>query len=124
VAGQLLPRKERANGQRSEDLVHDMKATLLALAVGLLGISALVTPALAAEHPTETRVDLYDRSSNRTGSAIINEQSGRVDFYDTKSNRTGYGTIDRGGRIDRYDTKGNRAGSGQVAPEARPRGRR
>ena len=101
-----------------------MKATLLALAIALLASSALVTPALAAERPAETRVELYDRSGNRTGSAIINEQPGRVDFYDTKSNRTGYGTIDRGGRIDRYDTKGNRTGSGQVAPRASPGGRR
>jgi hypothetical protein len=79
---------------------------------------------LAAERSAETRVDLYDRSSNRTGSAIINEQSGRVDFSDKKSNRTGYGTIDRGGRIELFDTKGQRTGSGQVAPGARPGGGR
>jgi hypothetical protein len=79
---------------------------------------------LAAERPAETRVDLYDRSSNRTGAAIINEQSGRVDFYDRKRNRTGYGTIDRRGRIDLYGTKGNRTGSGQVAPRVSPGGRR
>ena len=61
-------------------------------------------------------LDLFDRQSNRTGSAIIDEKTGRVDLYDTKSNRTGYGTIDKGGRIDLFDTRSNRVGSGQVAP--------
>ena len=90
----------------------------------LLGVVALVAPALAEERPTETRVDLYDTKSNRTGSAVIDEKSGRVDFYDKSSNRTGYGTIDKSGRIDLYDRSGNRTGSGQVAPgSTRPGGR-
>jgi hypothetical protein len=79
----------------------------------LLGLVALATPA-SAEAPTTTRVDLFDKSSNRTGAAIIDEKSGRIDFYDRKSNRTGYGTIDRkSGRLETYDTKSNRTGSGQ-----------
>ena len=82
----------------------------------MLGLVALAAPALADERPAETRVDLFDKSSNRTGSAIIDKKGERVDFYDKSSNRTGYGTIDKGGRIDLYDTKGNRTGSGQIAP--------
>jgi hypothetical protein len=79
-------------------------------------VALLVAPGHAEERPTETRVDLFDTKSNRTGSATIDEKSGRVDFYDRKSNRTGSGTIDKGGRIDLFDTRSNRVGSGQVAP--------
>ena len=96
-----------------------------ALGTILLGVALLVAPAHAGDRPTETRVDLFDTRSNRTGSATINPQSGRVDLFDTKSNRTGYGTIDANGRLDFYDTKGNRTGSGQVTPgSTRPGGRR
>ena len=78
-----------------------------------------------ADRPNETRIDLFDAKSNRTGHGIVDERSGRVDLYDTKSNRTGYGTIDKSGRIDSFDTKGNRTGSGQAAPgSSRPGGRR
>jgi hypothetical protein len=102
-----------------------IRPSLTALGVLPLGVALLVAPAHAAERPTETRVDLYDPRSNRTGSAIVDEKTGRVDLYDARSNRTGYGTIDKSGRIDFYDTKGNRTGSGQVTPGAtRPGGRR
>jgi hypothetical protein len=88
----------------------------------LLGVALLVAPGHAQER--ETRIDLFDTRSNRTGSAIIDEKSGRVDFYDKSSNRTGYGTIDKNGRIDLYDRSSNRTGSGQVVPgTTRPRGR-
>ena len=87
-----------------------------ALAGILLGIVALVAPTHGMEPGTPTRVDLFDKSSNRTGAAIIDEKTGRVDLYDTKSNRTGYGTIDKSRRIDLFDLKGNRTGSGQIAP--------
>ena len=64
----------------------------------------------------QTRVDLYDTKSNRTGSATVDESRGRFDLYDTKSNRTGYGTIDpKTGRIDTFDRRSNRTGSGQIS---------
>jgi hypothetical protein len=91
----------------------------------VLALALLAAPARAAERPTETRVDLFDPRSNRTGSAIVDEKTGRVDFYDKRSNRTGYGTIDANGRLDFFDSKGNRTGSGQVTPgTTRPGGRR
>jgi hypothetical protein len=102
-----------------------IRPSLTALGALLLGVVLFAAPAPAAERPTETRIDLFDKSSNRTGSAIVDEKTGRVDFYERRSNRTGYGLIDRSGRIDTFDTKGNRTGSGQVTPGAtRPGGRR
>ena len=95
------------------------------LTFALFCVALLVAPARAEQGPAQTRVDLFDTRSNRTGSALIDERSGRVDLYDTKSNRTSYGTIDKNGRIDLFDTEGNRTGSGQVAPgSTRPGGRR
>ena len=77
--------------------------SLTALSAALLGVALLVAPGRAADRPNETRIDLFD----------------------TKSNRTGYGTIDKSGRIDSFDTKGTRTGSGQAAPGfSRPGGRR
>ena len=88
----------------------------LTLAGFLLSLVALGAPALADERPAETRVDLYDRSSARTGSAIVNERTGRVDVYDRRSNRVGYGTIDRkSGRVDTFDTRSRRTGSGTLS---------
>ena len=81
-------------------------------------MALLAAPAHAADRPTETRIDLFDTKSNRTGYGIVDKKGERVDLYDTKSNRTGYGTIDKSGRIDFFDTKGNRTGSGQVTPGA------
>ena len=92
---------ERARGRRG-----------LALGSILLSIT-LVGPSLAAEDDSPTRIDLFDKSGNRTGVAIIDRSGERVDFYDRKSNRTGFGTIDRStGRIDTYDRGGRRTGSG------------
>jgi hypothetical protein len=108
-----------------QEEVPMIRPSLTALGVLLLGAALLVAPGHAAERPTETRIDLFDTKSNRTGSAIVDEKTGRVDLYDPKSNRTGYGTIDATGRLDFYDTKGNRTGSGQVTPgTTRPGGRR
>ena len=74
-----------------------------------------INAVLSAE--AETRVDLFDKNSNRTGSATIDERTGRIDTYDTQSNRTGYGTVDpRSGRIDLFDTRGSRIGNGTLAP--------
>lgn len=99
--------------------------SLITLSAALLCAAFLVAPGRAADRPNETRIDLFDTKSNRTGHGIVDERSGRVDLYDTKSNRTGYGTIDKSGRIDFFDTKGNRTRSGQVAPRAsQPAGRR
>lgn len=108
-----------------QEEVPMIRPPLTALGVLLLAVALLAAPVHAAERPTETRIDLFDTRSNRTGSAIVDEKTGRVDLYDTKSNRTGYGTIDATGRPDFYDTKGNRTGSRQVTPGAtRPGGRR
>ena len=81
-------------------------------------ISALLLAlGLATAAPAQTRVDLFDKRSNRTGSATIDERTGRIDFYDTKSNRTGYGRIDRNtGKIDLYNLDGSRRGSATLAP--------
>lgn len=43
-----------------------------------------------AESIAQTRIDLYDKASNRTGYAVIDPRTGRVDFFDKYSNRTGY----------------------------------
>jgi hypothetical protein len=97
-----------SNGRRGRSLTT--------LGAALFGVAMLAPHGHAEERSASTRIDLFDRQSNRTGSAIIDEKTGRVDLYDTKSNRTGYGTIDKGGRIDLFDTRSNRVGSGQVAP--------
>ena len=96
-----------SNGRRGRSLTT--------LGTALFGVAMLAPHGHAEERSASTRIDLFDRQSNRTGSAIIDEKTGRVDLYDTKSNRTGYGTIDKGGRIDLFDTRSNRVGSGQVA---------
>ena len=99
--------------------------SLAVLGSALLGVAVLVAPGRTEERRGQTRIDLFDTKSNRTGSASVDEKTGRVDLYDTKSNRTGYGTIDKNGHIDLFDTKGNRTGSGQVTPRStRPDGRR
>jgi hypothetical protein len=81
-----------------------------------LAITMLTTP---AAHP-QTRVDLFDKNSRRTGSATIDERTGRIDFYDVKSSRTGYGKVDpRSGSLESFDLKGNRTGSGRITPPSR-----
>lgn len=76
-----------------------------------------VAPALYAQ--AQTRVDLFDKHSNRTGSATIDEKTGRIDIYDANSRRTGYGQLDsRTGRIDLFDSRGNRVGSGKLTPSS------
>ena len=108
-----------ADSKRRDDLTRNLGVALL------LAVALLVTPAHTEERPGQTRIDLFDTKSNRTGYGIVDEKTGRVDLYDPKSNRTGYGTIDKSGRIDFFDTKGNRTGSGQVPPgSTRPGGRR
>jgi hypothetical protein len=85
--------------------------------LGCLASALLLALGLAAAVPAQTRVDLFDKQSNRTGSATIDERTGRIDFYDTKSNRTGYGRIDRNtGKIDLYNLDGSRRGSGTLNP--------
>ena len=78
----------------------------------LLVVAALAAPALGEERPTETRVDLFDKSGARAGSAIVDERTGRVDLFDARSNRVGSGAIDKNGRLDTYDLRGNRTGWG------------
>ena len=85
--------------------------------LGCLAFALLLALGLATAASAQTRVDLFDKRSNRTGSATIDERTGRIDFYDTKSNRTGYGRIDRStGKIDLYNLDGSRRGSGTFAP--------
>ena len=81
---------------------------VLALAVLAFGI----VPSAQAQ----TRVDLFDRNSRRTGSATIDERTGRVDVYDVNSRRTGYGTITPSGRIQTFDLRGNRTDGGTLTP--------
>ena len=88
------------------------------LALPALLLVLALAPAVAAQ----TRVDLYDRNSRRTGSVTIDERTGRIDTYDTRSNRSGYGQVDqRTGKIDFYDLRGNRTGSGTLTPSASTR---
>ena len=85
--------------------------------LGCLASALLLALSLATSAPAQTRVDLFDKRSNRTGSTTIDERTGRIDFYDTKNNRTGYGRIDRStGKIDLYNLDGTRRGSGTLAP--------
>lgn len=88
--------------------------------LGCLASALLLGVGLATAVPAQTRVDVFDNRSNRTGSATIDERTGRIDFYDTKSNRTGYGRIDRNtGKIDLYNPDGSRRGSGTFTPGSR-----
>ena len=78
-------------------------------------LAALVVLVLAPATQAQTRVDLFDKQSNRTGFVTVDERTGRIDTYDVRSNRTGYGQIDRStGRVDFSDVRGNRVGSGSI----------
>ena len=103
--------------ERMEDMLPAWRRTAW---LGCLATALLLALGLATAVPAQTRVDLFDRRSNRTGSATIDERTGRIDFYDTKSNRTGYGRIDRNtGKIDLYNPDGSRRGSGTLTPGSR-----
>jgi len=94
--------KARAQGTRPGPRF----AVLLLIAFGL-GTSA----------EAQTRIDLFDTKSNRTGSATIAERMGRIDTYDTHSNRTGYGQVDRRtNKLDLHNLDGSRQGSGTLSP--------
>src|SRR5262245_205662 len=74
--------------------------------------AVVLAPATA---PAQTRVDLSDKKSDRTGGVIVNERTGRVDVYDRDANRLGHGQLDRAtGRVDLFDVHGNRVGSGTI----------
>ena len=64
---------------------------MIAQVVGtLLGLSvySLLFVALAlGQSREETRVDTFDRYSNRTGYLLVNPKTGRVDAFDRYSNR-------------------------------------
>lgn len=64
----------------------------LGMAFGLVVYGALYVVAFGQTR-TETRIDTFDRFSNRTGYLILNNKTGRLDAYDTKSNHTGTSTI-------------------------------
>lgn len=79
----------------------------------LLFVALVLAPAASAQ----TRVDLFDTKSNRTGGVILDQRTGRVDVYDRDANRVGYGQVDRAtGRVDFYDVRGTRVGSGSITP--------
>jgi hypothetical protein len=80
--------------------------------LALLLMAACALPAAAQS----TRVDLYNRKSERTGGVIVDERTGRVDVYDRDANRLGWGQIDRAtGRVDFYRLNGQRVGSGTIS---------
>lgn len=85
----------------------------------ILPLVLLLAVTLAPSAQAQTRVDLYDRKSNRTGSATIDERTGRIDTYDTRSNRTGYGYIAPSGSVGLYDLKGQRTGSDTLSQSRR-----
>lgn len=62
---------------------------------------AIALLALATSAQAQTRVDLFDKKSNRTGSAMIDERSSRLDSYDTQSAAAARraGGARRGGRL-------------------------
>jgi hypothetical protein len=94
--------------------VSEWRIVLLLFGVTLLVLGTIwVGVSYGDERPAETRVDLFDKSSNRTGYATI-DRTGRIDRFDTHGRRQdGYGTIDRSGsRVDTFDGKGQRKGYG------------
>ena len=94
-------------------------------AIMAVGALLLLVFHLAISAQAQTRVDLYDKKSNRTGGVILDERTGRVDVYDRDANRLGYGQVDRTtGRLDLYDLKGNRVGGGTITPGGGIRERR
>jgi hypothetical protein len=74
----------------------------------------LVACVLLAQAQETTRIDLYDKNSNRTGYIIVNPNTGRIDQFDAHSNRLGYGQVAPSGRIDTFTNNGTRAGSGTL----------
>lgn len=91
--------------------------TRITLVVWLACVTfALLALSLATFVQAQTRVDLFDKRSNRTGYILVDPKSERIDTYDTKSNRTGYGYITPSGRVDLSDAKSNRTGYGRVSP--------
>ena len=56
------------------------------LALSIIGCALLA-------QAQDTRIDLFDKKSNRTGYIIVNPNTGRVDQFDRRSNRLGYGTV-------------------------------
>ena len=66
-----------------------------------------------------TRVDLYDKESNRRGYVTVDEKTGRLDTYDKESRRTGYGVVQSDGRVDPYRPDGSRASRGRSEKRAR-----
>ena len=88
-------------------MTHRLVGLILGAGTGLLLGGQLV---IAAD-----RIDLFDTTSNRTGSIIVDPKTKRFDTYDTKSHRTGWGTITQeSGDVRVYDKDGNRIGSGTL----------
>jgi len=82
-----------------------MVRSVLVLVVAIVGLAPVTTSA-------QTRVDLFDKKSARTGGVIVDERTGRVDVYDRDANRIGYGKLDRStGRVELFDVRGNRVGT-------------
>jgi hypothetical protein len=61
------------------------------------------------------RLDLFDADGRRTGSVILDRQTGHVDFYDEGSRWIGYGTADPfSGTVQRFDVNGRRRESTEL----------
>lgn len=68
---------------------------MIALRILVLAVAAVLALGFGylAHGGQETRIDTFDKKSNRTGYAVVDPQTGRIDFYDVKSNRVGSGRI-------------------------------
>ena len=65
-----------------------MKQMLTRLIGTAVALGVLLLPTWAhAQSATETRIDLFDKHSNRGGYLIVNPNTGRVDTFDKYSNR-------------------------------------
>lgn len=97
--------------------IHRPRARIAAIVRAAPLVLALLALGLAIPGQAQTRVDLFDKKSNRRGGVIVDERTGRVDVYDRDANRLGYDQVDRAtGRVDFFDVRGNRVGSGTLNP--------
>jgi hypothetical protein len=88
-------------------MTHRLIGIILGAGTGLLLGGQLVGAA--------DRIDLYDKSSIRTGYIIVDPKTKQLATYDTKSHRTKWGTIARpSGDVDVFDKDGNRIGTGKL----------
>lgn len=74
-----------------------MKPIVLGFAIlvafDLLATALIGSAEVQVAQNQNTRIDTYDKHSNRTGYAVVDPRTGRIDFFDKYSNRTGSGQI-------------------------------